>query len=72
MKKCFGHKLCVELRAESCFDRFFMYHFGNSKYWPFSMYNPWEIVLAKKCDGHKLTAKSRAESSFNRFFVHCL
>ncbi|RRT43080.1 hypothetical protein B296_00027670 [Ensete ventricosum] len=25
-------------RAESSFDRFFMYHLGNSKYWPFPTY----------------------------------
>ncbi|RZS27525.1 hypothetical protein BHM03_00061020, partial [Ensete ventricosum] len=37
-KKCIGHKLCMELRVESSFDQFFMYHFGNSKYWPFPTY----------------------------------
>ncbi|RWV86994.1 hypothetical protein GW17_00051056 [Ensete ventricosum] len=34
-KKCDGHKLCMELHAESSFDRFFVYPFGNSKYWLF-------------------------------------
>ncbi|RWV82730.1 hypothetical protein GW17_00055747 [Ensete ventricosum] len=41
-KKYDGHKLCVKLRADSSFYRFFVhrlgnskYHFGNSKYWPF-------------------------------------
>ncbi|RRT83495.1 hypothetical protein B296_00001447 [Ensete ventricosum] len=33
-KKCDCHKLCVK----SCFDRFFMHHLGNSKYWPFLTY----------------------------------
>ncbi|RWV86652.1 hypothetical protein GW17_00051434 [Ensete ventricosum] len=37
-KKCDDHKLCMELRTELSFDRFFMYHFGNSKYWPFPTY----------------------------------
>ncbi|RWW48057.1 hypothetical protein BHE74_00045921 [Ensete ventricosum] len=34
MKKHDGHKLC----AKSSFDRFFMHHLKNSKYWPFPMY----------------------------------
>ncbi|RZR72965.1 hypothetical protein BHM03_00018855, partial [Ensete ventricosum] len=37
-KKCDGKKHCTELRAKSSFDRFFMHHFGNSKYWPFLTY----------------------------------
>ncbi|RWW56593.1 hypothetical protein BHE74_00036681 [Ensete ventricosum] len=31
-KKCDGHKLCPKSRVESCFDRFFMYRLGISKY----------------------------------------
>ncbi|RWW48052.1 hypothetical protein BHE74_00045910, partial [Ensete ventricosum] len=38
VKKSDGHKLCTELHAESSFDRFFMQHLGNSKYWPFPTY----------------------------------
>ncbi|RRT38799.1 hypothetical protein B296_00028614 [Ensete ventricosum] len=34
-KKRDGHKLCAKSRAESSFDRFFVHHLGNSKYWPF-------------------------------------
>ncbi|RRT40364.1 hypothetical protein B296_00030007 [Ensete ventricosum] len=34
-KKCDGHKLCEKSCMKSCFDRFFMHHLGNSKYWPF-------------------------------------
>ncbi|RRT61364.1 hypothetical protein B296_00037498, partial [Ensete ventricosum] len=37
-KKCDSHKLCTKSRAESSFDRFFMHHQGNSKYWPFTTY----------------------------------
>ncbi|RRT32073.1 hypothetical protein B296_00056574 [Ensete ventricosum] len=33
-----GHILCVKSCAELSFDRFFMYHLGNSKYWPFPTY----------------------------------
>ncbi|RWV81001.1 hypothetical protein GW17_00057635 [Ensete ventricosum] len=33
-KKRDGHKLCAELR----FDRFFVLHLGNSKYWSFPSY----------------------------------
>ncbi|RWV76787.1 hypothetical protein GW17_00062493, partial [Ensete ventricosum] len=38
VKKCDGHKLCAKLRVESSFDRFFVHHLGNSKYWPFPTY----------------------------------
>ncbi|RZS28548.1 hypothetical protein BHM03_00062152, partial [Ensete ventricosum] len=38
MKKCDGHKLCAKSRVESSFDRFFVHHLGNSKYWPFPTY----------------------------------
>ncbi|RRT31183.1 hypothetical protein B296_00057741, partial [Ensete ventricosum] len=34
MKKHDGHKLC----AESSFDRFFVHHHENSKYWSFPSY----------------------------------
>ncbi|RRT31885.1 hypothetical protein B296_00058059, partial [Ensete ventricosum] len=34
-KKCDGHKLCAKSRAESSFNRFFVHHLGNSKYWSF-------------------------------------
>ncbi|RWV84017.1 hypothetical protein GW17_00054303 [Ensete ventricosum] len=37
-KKHYGHKHCAKSRAESSFDRFFVHHLGNSKYWPFTMY----------------------------------
>ncbi|RZS19875.1 hypothetical protein BHM03_00052333, partial [Ensete ventricosum] len=37
-KKCNGHKHCAKSRAQSNFDRFFVHHLGNSKYWPFLMY----------------------------------
>ncbi|RZR96891.1 hypothetical protein BHM03_00025970 [Ensete ventricosum] len=40
VKKCDGHKFYTELRAESSFDQFFMYHFGNLKYCPFPTYWP--------------------------------
>ncbi|RWW48050.1 hypothetical protein BHE74_00045912 [Ensete ventricosum] len=33
-KKRDGHKLCAMLS----FNRFFVHHLGNSKYWPFPMY----------------------------------
>ncbi|RWW82069.1 hypothetical protein BHE74_00009490, partial [Ensete ventricosum] len=35
-KKREGHKLCTK----SSFDRFFVHHLGNSKYWPFLMCEP--------------------------------
>ncbi|RWW36506.1 hypothetical protein BHE74_00058469, partial [Ensete ventricosum] len=35
VKKCDGHKLCTKSRTKSSFDRFFMHHLRNSKYWPF-------------------------------------
>ncbi|RWW67514.1 hypothetical protein BHE74_00025038, partial [Ensete ventricosum] len=31
-KKHDGYKHCTKSRAKSSFDRFFMHHFGNSKY----------------------------------------
>ncbi|RRT31833.1 hypothetical protein B296_00051509 [Ensete ventricosum] len=37
-KKRDGHKLCAKSHADSSFDRFFVYHLGNSKYWPFPTY----------------------------------
>ncbi|RZS28589.1 hypothetical protein BHM03_00062203 [Ensete ventricosum] len=37
-KKCDGQKHCAKSHAESSFDRFFMHHLKNSKYWPFPMY----------------------------------
>ncbi|RRT35861.1 hypothetical protein B296_00046759, partial [Ensete ventricosum] len=33
-KKCDGHKLC----AKSSFERFFVHHLENLKYWPFPTY----------------------------------
>ncbi|RZS23046.1 hypothetical protein BHM03_00055891, partial [Ensete ventricosum] len=38
MKKHNGHKLCTMSRTESSFNRFFVHHLENSKYWPFPMY----------------------------------
>ncbi|RRT55712.1 hypothetical protein B296_00033223, partial [Ensete ventricosum] len=38
MKKRDGHKLCGMSHAESSFDRFFIHHLRNSKYWPFPTY----------------------------------
>ncbi|RWW50799.1 hypothetical protein BHE74_00042901, partial [Ensete ventricosum] len=38
MKKHNGHKLCTKLRTESSFDRIFVHHLRNSKYWPFPTY----------------------------------
>ncbi|RWW61685.1 hypothetical protein BHE74_00031241 [Ensete ventricosum] len=35
VKKRDGHKLCAKSRAESSFDRFFVHHLKNSKYWSF-------------------------------------
>ncbi|RRT33448.1 hypothetical protein B296_00048976, partial [Ensete ventricosum] len=37
-KKYDDHKLCIKSRAKSSFDRFFVHHLGNSKYWPFLEY----------------------------------
>ncbi|RZS05608.1 hypothetical protein BHM03_00036146 [Ensete ventricosum] len=37
-KKLNGHKHCAKSRAESSFDRFFLHHLENSKYWPFLTY----------------------------------
>ncbi|RRT61560.1 hypothetical protein B296_00007066 [Ensete ventricosum] len=37
-KKNGGHKLCAMSHAKSHFDRFFVHHLENSKYWPFPMY----------------------------------
>ncbi|RRT39022.1 hypothetical protein B296_00055127, partial [Ensete ventricosum] len=36
-KKYSNHKLCTMSRAESSFDRFFVHHLENSKYWSFPM-----------------------------------
>ncbi|RZS29077.1 hypothetical protein BHM03_00062752, partial [Ensete ventricosum] len=33
-----GHKLCSKSHAESSYDRFFVHHLKNSKYWPFLTY----------------------------------
>ncbi|RRT70606.1 hypothetical protein B296_00014074, partial [Ensete ventricosum] len=33
-----GHKLCAKSCAESSFDRLFVHHLENLKYWPFSTY----------------------------------
>ncbi|RWW47070.1 hypothetical protein BHE74_00046980 [Ensete ventricosum] len=44
-KKLAGHNLCAMSHAKSSFDRFFVHHLDNSKYWPFQMY-PWEVVRA--------------------------
>ncbi|RZR76490.1 hypothetical protein BHM03_00001302 [Ensete ventricosum] len=38
MKKYDGRKLCTKSRTKSSFDRFFVHHLGNSKYWPFPTY----------------------------------
>ncbi|RZS12611.1 hypothetical protein BHM03_00044079 [Ensete ventricosum] len=35
VKKYDGHKLCTKSRMKSSFDRFFVHHLRNSKYWPF-------------------------------------
>ncbi|RWW38084.1 hypothetical protein BHE74_00056706 [Ensete ventricosum] len=37
-KKCDGHKLCAKSSSKSTFDRFFMHHLRNSKYYPFPTY----------------------------------
>ncbi|RZS24508.1 hypothetical protein BHM03_00057586, partial [Ensete ventricosum] len=37
-KKYDGQKLCAKSRAESSFDRFFMHHLENSKYWQIPTY----------------------------------
>ncbi|RZS23204.1 hypothetical protein BHM03_00056088 [Ensete ventricosum] len=37
-KKRNGHKLCAKSRAKSSFDRFFVHHLRNSKYWSFPKY----------------------------------
>ncbi|RWW61872.1 hypothetical protein BHE74_00031039, partial [Ensete ventricosum] len=38
MKKFDDHKLYAKSRAKSSFDRYFMHHLRNSKYWPFPTY----------------------------------
>ncbi|RRT39025.1 hypothetical protein B296_00055119, partial [Ensete ventricosum] len=38
IKKCDGHKLFAKSRTEWSFDRFFVHHLKNSKYWPFPTY----------------------------------
>ncbi|RWW44210.1 hypothetical protein BHE74_00050054, partial [Ensete ventricosum] len=62
MKKRDDHKLC----AESSFDRFFVHHLGNLKYWFFSILlahgKSYKHVFAKKYHSHKHCSKSRAES----------
>ncbi|RWW51768.1 hypothetical protein BHE74_00041860, partial [Ensete ventricosum] len=35
VKKGNGDKLCAKSCAKSSFDRFFVHHLGNSKYWLF-------------------------------------
>ncbi|RRT70600.1 hypothetical protein B296_00014083 [Ensete ventricosum] len=37
-KKRDGHKHCVKSHSESSFDRFFVHHLKNSKYWLFPTY----------------------------------
>ncbi|RWW50800.1 hypothetical protein BHE74_00042902 [Ensete ventricosum] len=37
-KKCDDHNLCAKSRVELSFDRFFVHHLGNSKYWQFPAY----------------------------------
>ncbi|RRT60513.1 hypothetical protein BHE74_00037018 [Ensete ventricosum] len=37
-KKYDGQKLRTMSRAKSSFDRFFVHHLGNSKFWPFPTY----------------------------------
>ncbi|RZS05607.1 hypothetical protein BHM03_00036145 [Ensete ventricosum] len=39
-KKHDGHIFCAKSRIESSFDRFFVCHLRNSKYWPFPTYKP--------------------------------
>ncbi|RWV89198.1 hypothetical protein GW17_00048668 [Ensete ventricosum] len=39
-KKRDDHKLYAKSRAKSCFDQFFMYYLGISKYWSFPIYYP--------------------------------
>ncbi|RRT39689.1 hypothetical protein B296_00044699 [Ensete ventricosum] len=75
VKKRDSHKVCTKSRAKSSFDKFFVHHLENSKYWPFAMIGPLEVVRARfpeKSDDHKLCTKSRAKSCFDRIFVHCL
>ncbi|RWW75603.1 hypothetical protein BHE74_00016370, partial [Ensete ventricosum] len=73
-KKHDGHKLCAKSRAKPSFDRFFVDHLRNSKYWSFPMYHgkSYEHGFAKKYDGHKLCTKSHAKSSVDRSFAHHL
>ncbi|RZS09689.1 hypothetical protein BHM03_00040790 [Ensete ventricosum] len=35
-----GHKIFTKSRAEFSFDWFFVHHLKNSKYWPFSTFEP--------------------------------
>ncbi|RZS14602.1 hypothetical protein BHM03_00046311 [Ensete ventricosum] len=37
-KKHDVHKLSAKSRADSSFDRFFVHHLENLKYWPFTTY----------------------------------
>ncbi|RZS29049.1 hypothetical protein BHM03_00062717, partial [Ensete ventricosum] len=46
-KKRDGHKFCTKSRAELSFDRLFVHHLRNSKYWPFLTYYPREVVRAR-------------------------
>ncbi|RZS19039.1 hypothetical protein BHM03_00051382 [Ensete ventricosum] len=69
MKKCDGHKLCVE----SSFKRFFVHRLGNSKYWSFPV--EFRSVFRAPSQKFKILAVPDIlahESSFNRFFMHCL
>ncbi|RRT70608.1 hypothetical protein B296_00014079, partial [Ensete ventricosum] len=45
-KKYDGHKLCVKSHVELCFDRFFVHHLGNLKYYHSRCISPWEVVRA--------------------------
>ncbi|RZS27383.1 hypothetical protein BHM03_00060840 [Ensete ventricosum] len=49
-KKHDGHKLCAKSCAKPSFDRFFVDHLRNSKYWSFPMYHgkSYEHGFAKK------------------------
>ncbi|RWV98407.1 hypothetical protein GW17_00038754 [Ensete ventricosum] len=75
IKKHDGHNLCVKSHEKSSFNRFFMHHFKNSKYWPFHVLAHEKLCehsFTKKYDGHELCTKSRINSSANRFFMHRL
>ncbi|RRT39690.1 hypothetical protein B296_00044694 [Ensete ventricosum] len=38
VKKYVGHKVCAKLHVNSSFNRFFLHHLRNSKYWQFPTY----------------------------------